>query len=70
MSKYRALWEWIGQNGSGSFALSFDEIERIADLPLDHSFLQYKKELADYGYAVGKISVKTQTVHFIKREER
>lgn len=69
MSKYHTLWEWIGKNGTDSFVLSFDEIERIAGLPLDHSFLKYKKELHDYGYEVGKISMKAQTVHFIKRKE-
>ena len=69
MSKYRALWEWIGKNGTDSFALSFDEIERIAGLPLDHSFLKYKKELFDYGYEVQKISMKVQTINFIKRKE-
>ena len=68
MSKYRALWEWISKNGTGSFALSFDEIEKIAGLPLDHSFLKYKKELLDYGYEIQKISMKTQTVNFIKRK--
>lgn len=69
MSKYRALWEWIGKNGTDRFALSFDEIERIAGLPLDHSFLTYKKELPDYGYEVEKISVKTRRVRFIKKKE-
>lgn len=69
MSKYRALWEWIGKNGTDRFALSFDEIERIAGLPLDHSFLTYKKELPDYGYEVEKISMKTRRVRFIKKKE-
>lgn len=69
MSKYHTLWEWIGQNGTGSFTLTFDEIERIAGSPVDHSFLMYKKELYDYGYEVGKISMKTQTVNFIKKKE-
>ena len=69
MSKYRALWEWIGKNGTDSFALSFDEVEKIAGLSLDHSFLKYKKELLDYGYAVQKISMKAQTINFIKRKE-
>ena len=69
MSKYRALWEWIGKNGTDRFALSFDEIERIAGLPLDHSFLTYKKELPDYGYEVEKPSVKTRRVRFIKKKE-
>ena len=44
MSKYRALWEWIGKNGTDSFALSFDEAEKISGLPLDHSFLKDKAE--------------------------
>ena len=69
MSTYRALWEWIGKNGTDSFALSFDEVEKIAGLSLDHSFLKYKKELLDYGYAVQKISMKAQTINFIKRKE-
>ena len=69
MSKYRALWEWIGKNGTDSFALSFDEVEKIAGLPLDHSFLKYKKELFDYGYEVQKISMKAQMVNFIRRKE-
>ena len=68
MSKYRALWEWIGKNGVENFALSFDQIEKIAGLPLDHSFLKYKTELRNYGYEVRKISMKTQMVHFIKRK--
>ena len=33
---------------------------------IDHSFLTYKKELADFGYKVGKISMKEQTVEIIK----
>ena len=69
MSKFRVLWEWIGKNGTDSFALSFDEVEKIAGLPLDHSFLKDKKELLDYGYAVQKISMKAQTVNFIKKRE-
>ena len=36
----------------------------IAGIPIDHSFLRYKKELTDYGYQVGKISMKEQTVVF------
>ena len=69
MSKYNGLWEWIGKNGTDNFTLTFDEIERIAGQSLDHSFLKYKKELSDYGYAVAKISVKGQTVNFIKKKE-
>lgn len=66
MSKYTALWVWIKENGTDSFRLTYGEIEQIAGLPLDHSFLTYKKELTDYGYEVAKISMKEQTVAFRK----
>lgn len=66
MSKYDKLWEYIRDSGADSFSLTFDEIEKIAGLPIDHSFLTYKKELTEYGYKVGKISMKTQTVPFEK----
>ena len=49
MSKYDALWAWIKENGTDSFRLTFDEIERIGGLPIDHSFLTYKKELMGIG---------------------
>ena len=64
MSKYEPLWNWIQENGTDSFKLTFDEIEKIAGLPIDHSFLAYKKKLTEYGFMVGKISMKEQTVSF------
>lgn len=66
MSKYNSLWEYIQKNGSQSFRLTFDEIQIIAGVPIDHSFLKYKKELTEYGYQVGKISMKEQTIIFNK----
>lgn len=66
MSKYKALWEFVQQNKASSFTLTFGEIQNIAGIPIDHSFLQYKKELTEYGYQVGKISMKEQTVTFHK----
>lgn len=66
MSKYDALWAWIKKNGTNGFKLTFSEIEQIAGFPIDHSFLTYKKELMNYGYQVGKISRKEQTVTFRK----
>ena len=66
MGKYDALWAWIREHGTDSFRLTFAEIERIAGIPIDHSFLKYKKELTEYGYRVGKISMKEQTVEFRK----
>ena len=66
MNKYESLWKWIQENGTDSFKLTFDEIEKIAGLPIDHSFLNCKKELLNYGYKVGKISLKGKTVDFEK----
>ena len=39
-------------NGKQSFKLTFEEIQNIAGIAIDHSFLKYKKELIDYGYEV------------------
>ena len=64
MSKYNALWEYVQKTGKDSFRMTFEEIQNIAGIPIDHSFLKYKKELTDYGYQVGKISMKEQTVIF------
>ena len=50
MSKYEPLWNWIKKNGTDSFKLTYAEIESIAGVPIDHSFLTYKKELLQYGY--------------------
>ena len=68
MSKYDPLWNWIKENGTESFSLTFAEIENIAGLPIDHSFLTYKKELPAYGFEVKKISMKEQKVLFEKTE--
>ena len=61
MSKYNALWEYVQKNGSQSFRLTFEEIQDFAGISIDHSFLNYKKELTEYGYHVGKIYLKEQT---------
>lgn len=44
--------------------LTFSEIGEIAGIPLDHSFLRYKKELLEYSWEVSKISTKEQKVIF------
>ena len=66
MSKYNALWEYVGNSGEPQLKLSFAEIREIAGIEIDHSFLNYKKELTAFGYQVGKISLKEQTVVFQK----
>lgn len=66
MSKFDPLWKYVHDSGARSFKLTFGEIKNIAGVPIDHSFLNYKKELTQYGYQVGKISMKEQTVCFHK----
>ena len=68
MSKFSPLWEYVaGQQGS-ELLLSFAQVEEICGLPIDHSFLNCKKELLAYGWQVKKISLKQQTVALEKLE--
>ena len=64
MSKYDSLWKYVQSNRNQSFKLTFKEIQDVVGVPIDHSFLKYKKELIEYGYEVGKISMKEKTVTF------
>ena len=66
MSKYNALWNYIKKKGKPSIKLTFGEIAKIAGIPIDHSFLNFKKELLEYGYEVEKISLKEKIVFFQK----
>lgn len=66
MSKYDNLWLYVAESGSDKMILSYEDIEKIAGVPIDHSFLTYKKELLEYGYKVGKISMKNKTIEFNK----
>lgn len=64
MSKYESLWRYVQDWGQDTLTLTFEEIANIAGVPIDHSFLRYKKELEDYGYRVKKIYMKEQKVTF------
>jgi hypothetical protein len=66
MSKYEPLWEHIQQNGDKKNILSFSEIKGILGFEIDHSFLNYKKELIQYGYEIEKISLKGKTIQYRK----
>lgn len=67
MSKYILLWEYVKNSGKLSLKMTFDEIHDVIGIPIDHSFLKYKKELSEYGYAVEKISMKNGNVLFTER---
>mgnify|MGYP004555755843 FL=1 len=66
MSKYEVLWGYIKDNNEESYTLTFAEVEKLLGFKLDHSFLNYKKELLEYGYEIVKISLKNKTI-FIRR---
>lgn len=62
MSKYQQLWEKIAACGQDQLTLSFDQVKEWGGVPLDHSFLNYKKELLDYGYEVVHIYLKKRSI--------
>ena len=66
MIKYTPLWEHIRDNCIDRIKLSFADIESVLGFPIDHSFLNFKKELDGYGYSVVKISLKEKSVLFDK----
>lgn len=68
MSKYQKLWIYLKNDGKNHLVLSFSDIKDVLGFPIDHSFLAFKKELLEYGYRVGKISLKEQIVNFHKTE--
>ena len=68
MSKYEPLWNWIKENKTNDFSLTYLEIEAILGFKIDHSFLTYKKELESFGYCVDKISMKEKTI-LIKKQK-
>lgn len=67
MSKYNALWEYVANANTLPLKLSFDDIFNVLGFAIDHSFLTYKKETANYGFVVKKISLKEKWVLFEKQ---
>ena len=66
MSKYQLLWNYLKDNDKDNYKLSYEDIRNILGFEIDHAFLTYKKELKEYGYEVGKISMKEKMVIFNK----
>ena len=58
MSKYEPLWKYLKDDNKENYKLSYEEIKNIIGFEIDHSFLTYKKEAKEFGYEVGKISMK------------
>jgi hypothetical protein len=66
MSKYEPLWKHLQSDGRDTFKMTYDEINAVLGFAIDHSFLNAKKEAAQFGYTVGKISMKEKTMIFNK----
>lgn len=73
MDKYNLLWKYLIEyfkENNNNLTLSFDDINKIASIPLDHSFLKYKKELEQYNIKADKISLKNKYVIFKKEVDK
>jgi hypothetical protein len=69
MSKYELLWKYLQSDGSPTLKMTYAEIEAVLGFPINHSFLNAKKEAAAFGYTVGKISMKEKHVTFSKEAQ-
>ncbi|MCI8955365.1 MAG: hypothetical protein HFG29_00060 [Eubacterium sp.] len=67
MSKYDTLWKYVQSNRRQSFKLTFEEIENVAGIPIDHSFLKYKKEFIEYCYEVGTQNLQIEDVALYRK---
>ena len=66
MSKYEKLWNFVKISNKNEIKISFEQVKNICGFEIDHSFLNCKKELKDFGYEVAKISLKDKTILFRK----
>ena len=69
MSKYFPLWQEVARRmkeGEDKLTLTFADVQGVLGVEIDHSFLNCKKELEEYGCKVGKISLKEQKITFEK----
>lgn len=65
--KYEKLFKYV-VNGNKSVDLTFDECEKILGFKLDHSLINYKKELLKDGFEIKKIHLKDQFIEFVKKD--
>lgn len=66
-NKYDKLWNYVVDCNKDELELTFDDIERIAGVPIDHSFLTYKKALLSRGFEVDHIFMKKKMVRFKRK---
>ncbi len=66
MSKYEKLWDFVKNSNKNEIKINFEQVKNICGFEIDHSFLNCKKELKNFGYEVTKISLKDKTILFRK----
>ena len=66
MSRYTPLWEYVAMMDRDELTLAFRDIAATLGFSVDHAFLRFKKELTQYGFRVGKVSMRDQTVTFLR----
>jgi len=66
MSKYDPLWSYIQKKPGNSYMITFDEVKHVLGFEIDHSFLNFKKELKSYGFEIAKISLRDRTISYKK----
>jgi hypothetical protein len=66
MSKYEKLWKYLQTDESQTLKFTFEKIKTIVGFDIDHFLLTYKKEACQFGYQVGKISMKEKHITFNK----
>lgn len=67
VDKYGKLWDYVAAQDRDVLELTFDRIGEVSGAPLDHSFLNAKKNLVPYGFEVERIFMKQKLVRFKKR---
>ena len=68
MSKYEPLWVYLSKRHDARLTLTFDQIAKITGFKFDHAFLTFKRELPTYGWQFEKLSLKNQTVSFVRSQ--
>lgn len=66
---YEPLWQYVAGNDAQSVTLSFSEIERVLGFPINHAFLNSKKDLHAYGWLCRNISMKENLITFLRLPE-
>lgn len=68
MSKYEPLWIYLSTRPDAHITLTVDRVAEITGFKFDHAFLTFKRELPAYGGRFETLSLKNQTVSFVRNQ--